>query len=158
MDLIAHSIGGLVCRFYLQHLGGARREHGGIRDHRRARARARAHTDLRARLAPGRRAGPPAGRRRHVLYEARRRLRLGLLGGERSGSLARPAAPEKTTSPMFLSRSNVGLCSPSTQRTASTMFDLPHPLGPMIADTSPGKVSSTASGNDLKPTSFSVSM
>ena len=38
---------------------------------------------------------------------------------------------------------------------ASTTFDLPQPLGPMIADTFPGKVSSTSSGNDLKPETFS---
>src|SRR6478736_3140093 len=43
-----------------------------------------------------------------------------------------------------------GLCSPSAQRTASVMLDLPEPLGPTITLT-PGENSSfSRSGNDLK--------
>src|SRR5687768_17847708 len=44
-----------------------------------------------------------------------------------------------------------GLCSPSAQRTASVMFDLPQPFGPTITLT-PGENSSRVrSGKDLKP-------
>src|ERR1700751_3072620 len=43
-------------------------------------------------------------------------------------------------------------CSPSTHEIASAMFDLPQPLGPMMAATpSPGNFSSVRSQNDLNP-------
>src|ERR1700733_60359 len=52
----------------------------------------------------------------------------------------------------LLPRNRVGACSPSTQRIASTTFDLPHPLGPTTA-VAPGlKLITVASRNDLKPT------
>src|SRR5215470_20420040 len=44
-----------------------------------------------------------------------------------------------------------GLCSPSAQRTASVMFDLPDPFGPTITLTPGEKVSRVRSGKDLKP-------
>src|SRR2546422_6709908 len=47
----------------------------------------------------------------------------------------RPVEPWKITSSILPPRSRRGDCSPSTQRTASEMFDLPHPLGPTIAVT-----------------------
>src|SRR6056297_2013110 len=51
---------------------------------------------------------------------------------------ARPSAfflavPLKITLLIELERKRVGRCSPRTQRRASTILDLPHPLGPTIA-------------------------
>src|SRR5579859_2889383 len=52
----------------------------------------------------------------------------------------------------LLPRRRVGACSPSTQRIASTTFDLPQPLGPTTA-VAPGlKLITVASRKDLKPT------
>src|ERR1700722_5339906 len=52
----------------------------------------------------------------------------------------------------LLPRKRVGACSPSTQRIASTTFDLPHPFGPTTA-VAPGlKLITVASRKDLKPT------
>src|SRR5438093_12843715 len=59
------------------------------------------------------------------------------------------------TSSILPPRSKRGDCSPSTQRTASEMFDLPHPLGPTIAVTPASNGSSTVPANDLKPDSSS---
>src|SRR5580658_2880125 len=43
-------------------------------------------------------------------------------------------------------------CSPSTQEMASAIFDLPQPLGPMMAAMpSPWNLRSVRSQNDLKP-------
>src|SRR5437762_2326776 len=42
-------------------------------------------------------------------------------------------------------------CSPSTQRTASAMFDLPLPLGPMTALTPRSKTNRVGSAKVLKP-------
>ncbi len=47
----------------------------------------------------------------------------------------RPVEPWKMTSSIFPPRSRRGDCSPSTQRTASEMFDLPQPFGPTMAVT-----------------------
>src|SRR2546427_10872836 len=58
-------------------------------------------------------------------------------------------------SSIFPPRSRRGDCSPSTQRTASEMVDLPHPLGPTIAVTPASNGSSTVPANDLKPDSSS---
>src|SRR5919112_2315912 len=44
-----------------------------------------------------------------------------------------------------------GDCSPSAQRTASVMFDLPEPLGPTTTETPGAKSSRVRSGKDLKP-------
>src|SRR5437660_11685637 len=43
-------------------------------------------------------------------------------------------------------------CSPSTQRTASTMLDLPLPLGPTMAVTPGGNSKTVLSAKLLKPT------
>src|SRR5713226_803657 len=52
----------------------------------------------------------------------------------------------------LLPRKRVGACSPSTQRIASTTFDLPQPFGPTTA-VAPGlKLITVASRKDLKPT------
>ena len=40
--------------------------------------------------------------------------------------------PLKMQSAIRSARRDLWLCSPSTQEMASTMFDLPHPLGPMM--------------------------
>ena len=44
--------------------------------------------------------------------------------------------------------------SPITQRTASTMFDLPQPFGPTTALRLPGSSTVVASTKDLNPTSL----
>ena len=44
--------------------------------------------------------------------------------------------------------------APSTQATASTMLDLPVPLGPTTTDTPGSNSSRVRSANDLKPASF----
>ncbi len=45
----------------------------------------------------------------------------------------REAVPLNTTSFMLLERNIEARCSPKTHRRASTILDLPHPLGPTIA-------------------------
>ena len=62
-----------------------------------------------------------------------------------------PFPPAKITSRICCPRTAVGLCSPSAQRTASVMFDLPEPFGPTITLTPGEKVSRVRSGKDLKP-------
>src|SRR5262245_26740826 len=47
----------------------------------------------------------------------------------------------------------LALCSPRTQRTASTTLDLPEPLGPTTAVMPGGKSKAVLSANDLNPTS-----
>ena len=42
------------------------------------------------------------------------------------------AVPLKITLLIAADRNNEGRCSPSTQRKASTMLDLPHPFGPTM--------------------------
>ena len=67
----------------------------------------------------------------------------------------RLAVPMKMTSSIFAERTVRGPWAPSTQATASTMFDFPLPLGPTTT-VIPGSNSSTAgSANDLKPLSES---
>ncbi len=51
----------------------------------------------------------------------------------------RLADPLKITSSIRSPRSDLALCSPKAQETASQMFDLPQPLGPTTAVTEPGK-------------------
>src|SRR4029453_12337126 len=61
--------------------------------------------------------------------------------------------PANTMSCIDWPRTASGLCSPSAQRTASVMFDLPLPFGPTITLTPGPKSSRVRSGNDLKPLS-----
>src|SRR3954453_6647887 len=66
-----------------------------------------------------------------------------------------PWPPAKITSCIVCPRIASGDCSPSAHKTASVMFDLPEPFGPMIT-AMPGPNSSRVRfGNDLKPLSVS---
>src|SRR4051812_18425619 len=85
-------------------------------------------------------------------------MRPWLLSNE-SSTLARPTglrspAPLKMTSCIDSPRSAEAFDSPSTQRTASMTFDLPHPLGPTMPTSWPGVPISVGSTNDLKPESL----
>src|SRR5215204_5423683 len=66
----------------------------------------------------------------------------------------RPAVPAKMTSSILPPRSALAPCSPSTQATASTTFDLPEPFGPTTQVMPGSKRSVVAEAKDLKP--FSV--
>ena len=66
-----------------------------------------------------------------------------------------PSLPANTTSLISWPRKCLGLCSPSTHRSASTMLDLPQPLGPRIAVIPAGKLKTVLSLKDLKPSSSS---
>ncbi len=68
--------------------------------------------------------------------------------------LRAPSVPEKITSAISPPRNAFADCSPSTQRTASEMLDLPQPLGPTIAVMPGSKFSEVLSANDLNPTAF----
>src|SRR6185295_14236715 len=71
--------------------------------------------------------------------------------------MGRVPAPAKMTSSMPEPRIEVGRFSPITQRSASSRFDLPQPLGPTIP-VMPGSImSSVGSTKDLKPESRSLS-
>ena len=59
--------------------------------------------------------------------------------------------PLKMTSSMPRPRRFLALCSPITQRMASTMLDLPQPLGPTMPVTPSSNVKTLPSMNDLKP-------
>src|SRR5947209_13697556 len=63
----------------------------------------------------------------------------------------RLSEPLKMTSSMVPPRSDLALCSPSTQVMASERLLLPQPLGPTMAVTPPAKWTSTGSTKDLKP-------
>ncbi len=74
--------------------------------------------------------------------------------GERTS--AKPAGPRlsepaKMTSSMARPRRCLADCSPMAQRMASTMLDLPQPLGPTTAVMGSGNVKTVRSTNDLKP-------
>ena len=76
-----------------------------------------------------------------------------------SSTLARPAGlrrpePLKITSCIDSPRSSLALLSPSTQRTASMMLDLPQPLGPTTPTSWPGSWKWVGSAKDLKPESL----
>ena len=76
-----------------------------------------------------------------------------------SSTLARLAGlrwpePLKITSCMLSPRSSLALLSPSTQRTASMMLDLPQPLGPTTPTRWPGNWKVVGSAKDLKPESL----
>src|SRR5690606_22112723 len=62
--------------------------------------------------------------------------------------------PLKITSCMDSPRSSDAFDSPSTQRTASMMLDLPQPLGPTTPTSWPGTSNAVGSTNDLKPASL----
>ena len=66
----------------------------------------------------------------------------------------RVVEPLKMTSVRASPRNCRAELSPMTQRTASMMFDLPHPLGPTMAQRFPGKVTVVGSTKDLKPASL----
>lgn len=66
----------------------------------------------------------------------------------------RVVVPLKITSCMDSPRSSDALDSPSTQRTASMMLDLPQPLGPTTPTSWPGSMKLVGSANDLKPESL----
>jgi hypothetical protein len=59
--------------------------------------------------------------------------------------------PAKITSAMPVPRRCLARCSPRHQRIASTMLDLPQPLGPMIDVTWSSTCTTSRSANDLKP-------
>src|SRR5216683_6594976 len=64
--------------------------------------------------------------------------------------------PEKMTSSISAARMALCELSPITQRSASTMFDLPQPFGP-TTPVSPGSIrNSEGSTKDLKPISLSL--
>src|ERR1700682_1963809 len=70
-----------------------------------------------------------------------------------SPSGGRFTVPLKMQSAMRSARSDLWLCSPSTQEMASTTFDLPHPLGPtMHVVPAPLNVTTVRSQKDLNPT------
>src|SRR6185503_18757932 len=76
-----------------------------------------------------------------------------------SSIMARPAGlrvllPLKMTSSIVSLRSCFMLDSPSTQRTASMMLDLPQPLGPTMEVRLDGSGSDDGSTKDLKPASL----
>src|SRR5437868_5338324 len=66
---------------------------------------------------------------------------------------ATPWPPAKITSCIVWPRTARGDCSPSAHRTASVMFDLPDPFGPMITAMPGANSSRVRFGNDLKPLS-----
>src|SRR5580704_12125973 len=67
------------------------------------------------------------------------------------------AVPLKIQSAILSARSDLVLCSPSTQEMASTIFDLPHPFGPtMQLKPVPLKVRCVFSQKDLKPMSSTL--
>ena len=72
---------------------------------------------------------------------------------ETSARLAgfRPFAPLKMMFSIFSDRSILVLCSPNTQRMASTTFDFPQPLGPTTAVTPSLKLMVTLSPKLLNP-------
>ncbi len=65
----------------------------------------------------------------------------------------RALVPLNTTSIMRSPRSDLALCSPSTQLMASDRLDLPQPFGPTIAAMPSANSSRVRSANDLKPRS-----
>src|SRR6266498_1114206 len=63
----------------------------------------------------------------------------------------RCSEPLKIMSSVFLPRNNVYDCSPSTQRNASAMFDLPEPFGPTMAVMPPANSKVLFDANVLYP-------
>ncbi len=67
------------------------------------------------------------------------------------GAGPRVSEPAKMTSSIALPRRCLALCSPMHQRMASTMFDLPQPLGPTTPVISESSCTTARSQNDLNP-------
>src|SRR6266496_3439288 len=63
----------------------------------------------------------------------------------------RDDVPAKTTSSIFPPRRDLAPCSPITQQSASTMFDLPDPLGPTTQVIPGSQRSVVAEAKDLNP-------
>src|ERR1700742_2026008 len=63
----------------------------------------------------------------------------------------RDVVPAKTTSSILPPRRDLAPCSPMTQASASTMLDLPDPLGPTTQVMPGSRRSGVADANDLKP-------
>src|SRR5258708_4197903 len=63
----------------------------------------------------------------------------------------RDEVPAKTTSSILPPRSDLAPCSPMTQQRASTMLDLPDPLGPTAPGIPGSKRSVVAEAKDLNP-------
>src|SRR5580658_5445157 len=63
----------------------------------------------------------------------------------------REVVPAKTTSSILPPRRDLTPCSPMTQDKASTMLDLPEPLGPTTQVIPDSRRSVVAEANDLKP-------
>src|SRR5690606_3722887 len=68
----------------------------------------------------------------------------------------REVEPEKMTSVSESPRRRLAELSPITQRTASMMLDLPHPLGPTTPVMLVGRCRTVGSTKDLKPESLIV--
>ena len=88
-----------------------------------------------------------------VLYSVGRMLRV---LSKVSDTLALPPClrflvPLKMTLLIFSLRSCLVFCSPSTHRTASTILDLPQPLGPTMPITSSEKLMTLVSAKLLNP-------
>src|SRR5271170_1465051 len=64
---------------------------------------------------------------------------------------AREVVPAKTTSSILPPRRDLAPCSPITQDRASTMLDLPEPLGPTTQVMPGSSLSEVADAKDLKP-------
>ncbi|CAB4756699.1 unannotated protein [freshwater metagenome] len=64
---------------------------------------------------------------------------------------ARPEVPEKMTSSILPPRNDLAPCSPMTQASASTTFDLPDPFGPTTQVTPGSKCRVVEEAKDLKP-------
>ena len=64
---------------------------------------------------------------------------------------ARPDVPAKMTSSILPPRSDLAPCSPITQLSASTTFDLPDPFGPTTQVMPGSNASVVAEANDLNP-------
>src|ERR1700684_4545617 len=63
----------------------------------------------------------------------------------------RDVVPAKTTSSILPPRSDLAPCSPMTQARASTILDLPEPLGPTTQVMPGSRRSEVADANNLKP-------
>src|ERR1700742_1613040 len=63
----------------------------------------------------------------------------------------RDVVPAKTTSSILPPRRDLAPCSPMTQARASTMLDLPEPLGPTTQVMPVSRRNEVAEANDLKP-------
>src|SRR5207248_5293589 len=74
---------------------------------------------------------------------------------ERDAGL-REFVPLKITSCIDSPRNSLARDSPSTQRTASMMLDLPQPFGPTTPTSWPGNKKLVGSANDLNPDNLMV--